>query len=167
MKPHRWILLAEDNPHDAELTIRALTVGPPSVEVLLTRDGQEALDCLFRREKFRDAPAELPTLLLLDLKMPRVDGLQVLEQVKNDHRFRLVPVVIFSSSREETDLLRSYELGANAFIVKPLASEKYQTTLGLIRKFWVELNELPLRPRVQPEAEDGQQTANPSAAVHP
>jgi CheY-like chemotaxis protein len=138
----KWILLAEDNAIDAELALRALGVNAASDTVVLANDGSEALDYLLQRgtDEAQDGP---PALILLDLKMPKVDGLEVLRQVKGDSRLRQIPVVMFTSSREESDLIRCYELGANAYLVKPLAFAEYRTLLQQVRAFWLDLNELP------------------------
>jgi CheY-like chemotaxis protein len=141
MRP-RWILLAEDNAIDAELALRALRAEDMS-EVVLANDGSEALDCLLHRGPYEAREAGHPALVLLDLKMPKVDGLDVLRQMKSHARLRQIPVVMFTSSREESDLVRCYELGANAYLVKPLAFADYRAVLQHVREFWLALNELP------------------------
>jgi CheY-like chemotaxis protein len=142
MTKPKWILLAEDNVIDAELALRALKAEDAD-EVVLAADGSEALDCLFCRGSYENREAGHPALILLDLKMPKVDGLDVLRHVKGDSRLRQIPVVMFTSSREESDLIRCYELGANAYLVKPLAFADYRTVLQQVRAFWLALNELP------------------------
>ena len=117
----RQILLAEDSPEDAELTLAALADHNLANEVVHLRDGVEVLDYLNRRHEFAERPEGNPGLMILDLKMPRIDGLQVLEAIKSDDSFRSIPVVILTSSREESDLVRSYDLGVNAYVVKPVA----------------------------------------------
>src|SRR6185312_14152476 len=114
------ILLAEDNANDVELTLAALRANRLANEVIVVRDGAEALDYLHRRGAYVDRPPAPPALMLLDLKMPKVDGLEVLRLVKNDPELRTLPVVVLTSSREEQDLVRSYDLGVNAYVVKPV-----------------------------------------------
>ncbi len=145
MKPPPWILVAEDDPDDAELTVRALMAACPGTRILVAHDGQETLDCLARQGDFQARPREYPALLLLDLKMPKLNGFEVLSRIKSDPRLNFIPIVVFSSSREEQDVVHSYELGANAFVVKPVPLQEYETTLKLIGSFWAVLNELPWR----------------------
>jgi len=138
--PH--ILLAEDSDNDLELTLAALQSHRVANEVDVARDGAEALDYLYRRGKFVGRAPRL-ALILLDLKMPKVDGLEVLRQIKNDPELRLTPVVMLTSSREEVDLLRSYELGVNAYVVKPVAFREFMEAVKQLGAFWAVLNELP------------------------
>ena len=151
MTKPKWILLAEDNAIDAELALRALKAHDAD-EVLLANDGAEVLDCLLCRGVYENREAGHPALVLLDLKMPKVDGLEVLRHMKNDARLRQIPVVMFTSSREESDLARCYELGANAYLVKPLAFADYRAVLGLARGFWLALNELPAADQSQSDS---------------
>jgi CheY-like chemotaxis protein len=137
------ILLAEDNANDLELTMAALRANHLANEVVVVRDGAEALDCLFRRGKFADGPATPPALVLLDLKMPKVDGLEVLRQIKADPQLRLTPVVMLTSSREEVDLVRSYELGVNAYVVKPVDFTEFMNAVQQLGAFWAVVNEAP------------------------
>jgi CheY-like chemotaxis protein len=137
------ILLAEDNPHDIELTLSALEEHHLANEVLLVRDGEQALDYLYRRGKFADRPEGNPAVLLLDLKMPKVDGLEVLRQMKADERLKAIPVVMLTSSREESDLVESYRLGVNAYVVKPIEFEKFVQAVKQVGLFWAALNEPP------------------------
>src|SRR5579863_8142208 len=116
----RTILLAEDNANDVELTLAAIRSNRIVNEVVVVRDGAEALDYLYRRGTFAGRPPELPGLILLDLKMPKVDGLEVLRQIKGDPALKTIPVVVLTSSREEQDVLRTYDLGVNAYVVKPV-----------------------------------------------
>jgi CheY-like chemotaxis protein len=139
----KWILLAEDNPNDADLAMRALTGQCPSHEVVLVSDGEAALDCLYRRGSYETRPSNRPACVLLDLKMPKVDGLEVLRQVKADHALNAIPVVVFTSSREEQDLIRSYRLGANAYVVKPVEFRQFLATLQSLHAFWLSINEPP------------------------
>lgn len=127
---------------DAELALRALHAEDAG-EVVLANDGSEALDCLLGRGRYENREAGQPALVLLDLKMPKLDGLDVLRLMKSDARLRQIPVVMFTSSREESDLIRCYELGANAYLVKPLAFAEYRAVLQQVRTFWLALNELP------------------------
>jgi len=143
MTTHRWILLAEDNVNDADLTMRALSANQVPSEVVLASDGAEALDCLYRRGAFQTRDNAPPAVVLLDLKMPRVDGLEVLRQIKNDAALKNIPVVIFTSSKERADLDRTYQLGANAYVVKPLGFQEFVTTLKDVKKFWLVINEPP------------------------
>src|ERR1700683_1421260 len=119
------ILLAEDNERDVEFTLAALAEHNLVNEVITVRDGTEALDFLYSRGKFAGHGHGLPVVIFLDLKMPRVDGLEVLRQVKSDPNLKHIPIVMLTSSREERDLVRSYELGANAYVVKPVDFQKF------------------------------------------
>jgi CheY-like chemotaxis protein len=139
----RPILLVEDNPKDLELTLVALAKSNLANEVVTVRDGEEALDFLFRRGHFASRPDENPVVVLLDLKLPKVDGLQVLEQVKADPNLKNVPVVMLTSSREDQDLLRSYRLGVNAYVVKPVDFREFLDAIRELGVFWAVLNEPP------------------------
>jgi CheY-like chemotaxis protein len=143
------ILLAEDNRNDIELTLAALQECRLANEVEVVQDGAEALDYMYRREKFSGRAPELPCVILLDLKMPRVDGLEVLRQIKSDPHFRRVPIVMLTSSREELDLVRSYDLGVNAFVVKPVDFTQFVEAIRHLGVFWAIVNEVP---PVQPQA---------------
>ena len=137
------ILLAEDSTQDVELTLNALAELNITNSVAVARDGAEALDYLYKRGKFADRGNGNPVLLLLDLKMPKVDGLEVLRSVKSDPRLRTIPVVVLTSSREEQDVVRSYELGVNAYVVKPVAFEKFLRAVRDLGLFWMLINEPP------------------------
>jgi CheY-like chemotaxis protein len=137
----KWILLAEDNLLDADLATRALCGNSDEVEVVLARDGLEALDCLHCRGDFIGREARNPAVVLLDLKMPLVDGFEVLREIKSIEHLRSTPVVVFSSSREEVDVARCYNLGANAYVVKPVEFRRYVDVLKQIRSFWLNLNQ--------------------------
>lgn len=137
------ILIAEDNANDLELTMAALHAHRVANEVDVVRDGAEALDYLYRRGPFSGRPPGSLAVVLLDLKMPKVDGLEVLRQIKTDPQLRLTPVVMLTSSREEIDLLRSYELGVNAYVVKPVAFHEFMDAVRQLGAFWALLNEVP------------------------
>ena len=143
----RRLLLVEDNSRDVELTLVAFEENHLANIVDVARDGVEALDYLYRRGKFADRPAGDPAVVLLDIKMPRLNGLEVLRQIKSDPQFKGLPVVMFTSSREEPDLRECYALGANAYIVKPLEFSQFVAAAKHVGTFWVILNE---RPSQQP-----------------
>lgn len=137
------ILLAEDSAQDAELTLNALAEHNITNSVDLARDGAEALDYLYRRGEFAGRQGGNPVLVLLDLKMPRMDGLEVLRTVKADPQLRTIPVVILTSSREEQDVVRSYELGVNAYVVKPVEFDQFMRAVRDLGLFWLLINETP------------------------
>lgn len=143
MAPLKRILLAEDNNHDVELTLAALEEYNLANEVVIARDGAEALDYLHARGKFAGHANGLPVVVLLDLKMPKVDGLEVLQQMRADPALKAIPVVMITSSREEQDLIRSYELGVNAYVVKPVDFQKFVESIKQIGFFWAIINEPP------------------------
>jgi CheY-like chemotaxis protein len=173
MSHRKWILLAEDNSYDADLALRALAGDQLPWDVLLATDGQEALDCLYRRNAFSRRPVGPPALVVLDLKMPRVDGLEVLLRVKADAQLRVIPVVMFTSSSEETDVARCYQLGANAYVVKPVDFRRFGVVLKAIKTFWMVANEPPTRSpdlgRSDAIVDTGMPipNLNPPAAVRP
>ena len=144
MKP-KSILLVDDSPRDTEMALEALRHYHIANEVIALRDGAEALDYLHRRGEFADREGSDPAVILLDLKMPRVDGLEVLRDVKADPRLKVIPVVMMTSSREEQDLVRSYQLGANAYVVKPLEFHAFVDAVKVLGAFWAMLNEPPAR----------------------
>jgi len=137
------ILLVEDNPNDAELTLAALGEKNLANEVIWLKDGQEALDFLYCTGTYAGREKINQVLILLDIKMPRVDGLQVLKQVKADPKLRGIPVVILTSSREESDLIEGYNCGANAFVVKPVDFAEFMHSVSSLGVFWAMLNEVP------------------------
>jgi CheY-like chemotaxis protein len=139
----RPILLVEDSPRDLELTLQALKKCQISNEIVVARDGVEALDFLYSRNSFAGRPPADPAVIMLDLKLPRIDGLEVLEQVKSDPALRHLPVVMLTSSREERDLVRSYQLGVNAFVVKPVSFKDFYQAIQDLGVFWGILNEPP------------------------
>ncbi|WP_457106935.1 response regulator [Methylobacterium sp. P5_C11] len=137
------ILLVEDNPNDIELTLAALESSQLANEIVICRDGAEALDFIYRRGAYEKRLAQDPAVVLLDLKLPKVDGLEVLARIKGDPATRKIPVVMLTSSREETDLVRSYDLGVNAFVVKPVGFDEFFVAIKEIGVFWALLNEPP------------------------
>ena len=137
------ILLVEDNERDVELTLSALEEYNLANEVVVARDGAEALDYLYQRGKYSDRADGLPAVVLLDLNMPKVDGMEVLQRMKIDPVLKQVPVVMVTSSRVEQDLVRSYELGVNAYVVKPVDFQKFIESIRQIGFFWAILNEPP------------------------
>ena len=137
------ILLAEDNANDLELTIAALEEHRVANEVVAVRDGAEAIDYLEQRGTFAGRPGGNPALVLLDLKMPKVDGLEVLRHIKTTPRLKNIPVVMLTSSREEQDVVRSYELGVNAYVVKPVEFGEFMGAVQQLGGFWAVVNELP------------------------
>ena len=139
----RTILLAEDNANDAELTLTALREHRIANDITVVRDGAAALDYLYRRGAFHDRSPEPPGLILLDLKMPKVDGLEVLQAVRADPVLKVLPVVILTSSREEADLVQSYRLGVNAYVVKPVVFEDFMAAVKVLGQFWAVINEPP------------------------
>lgn len=143
MKTLRTILLAEDNPQDVELTVEALEEFNLANSIISVGDGVEVMDYLNCTGRFANRSTELPSVILLDIKMPRMDGIQVLEQLRTDHRFSKIPVVMLTSSREEPDLKRCYALGVNAYVVKPVNFEDFIVAVKNIGIFWALLNELP------------------------
>ncbi len=146
------ILLVEDSPKDVELTLAALEQCQLANTVVVVRDGAEALDYLHARGAFAGREPGHPAVVLLDLKLPKVDGLEVLEQVKKDASLRSTPVVMLTSSREERDLVRSYSLGVNAFVVKPVGFEQFFEAIRDLGMFWAVLNEPPPRGQGRPGA---------------
>ena len=137
------ILLAEDNPQDVELTLTALDEHNLANEVVVVNDGAEALDYLYRRGKYAMRADNDPAVVLLDLKMPKVDGLEVLRTIKKDDKLKSIPLVILTSSREEKDLVESYKLGVNAYVVKPVNFQQFIEAVKELGAFWAVINEPP------------------------
>jgi CheY-like chemotaxis protein len=137
------ILLVEDNPHDLELTLIALSKSQLANQVVICRDGAEALDYLLQRGDYADRTAGNPAVVLLDLKLPKIDGLEVLKTVRETQALRSMPVVMLTSSKEEQDLIRSYELGVNAYVVKPVDFTEFVRAIADLGIFWAVLNEPP------------------------
>jgi two-component system response regulator len=140
------LLLVEDNPTDAELTLRALRGRGLRNDFVHVKDGQEALDFLFAEGKYAERDTtDAPRLVLLDLRLPKIDGIEVLRRVKSDGRTKTIPVVVLTSSRQEPDINVCYELGANSYIVKPVDFDKLVTAVSEIGLYWMLLNEPPIR----------------------
>ena len=137
------ILLVEDDDRDVELTMNALEEYNLANEVIVTRDGEEALDYLYCRGIYKSRSTDNPAVLLLDLKLPKVDGLEVLRQVKSDDNLKMIPVVVLTSSREEKDLVASYRLGVNAYVVKPVDFHEFVNAIKELGAFWAVVNVAP------------------------
>jgi len=137
------ILLVEDNPDDVELALHALKRNNILNPIVVARDGQEALEYLFYAGKYEDSKHDKPALILLDLKLPKVDGIEVLRKIKSESTLKKVPVVILTSSKEEKDLVESYNLGVNSYIRKPVDFDQFVETVRYIGYYWLLLNEAP------------------------
>jgi CheY-like chemotaxis protein len=137
------ILIVEDDPNDVELTLTALADYNLANEVVVTRDGQQALDYLHCRGEFSTRATGNPAVMLLDLKLPKIGGLEVLQQVKSDERLKMIPVVVLTSSNEEKDMMRSYSLGVNAYVVKPVDFHEFVNAVKELGVFWAVINEPP------------------------
>lgn len=137
------ILLVDDSPQDTELALGALAQNNLANEVIALRDGAEALDYLYRRGPFADRTSGQPVVVLLDLKMPKVDGIEVLRQIKSDPQLKMIPVVVMTSSHEEKDVVMSYQLGVNAYIVKPVRFQEFVEAVKKLGVFWAVINEPP------------------------
>lgn len=136
----RKILLVEDDPEDVELTLEALKAMNFANEVLVARDGEQALDFLYRRGSYSKLPDGDPLVVLLDLRLPKIDGFEVLNQIKKDEKLKMIPVVVLTSSREEEDILKGYRLGVNAFVMKPINFEEFIKVVGQVGLFWAVIN---------------------------
>jgi len=143
MEDLKRILLAEDSVKDVELTLTALEEKHLANKVDVVRDGEEALDYLYRRGSFQSRPGGNPAVVLLDIKMPKVNGLEVLRQIKSDEKLKTVPVVVLTSSREERDLTESYKLGVNGYVVKPVDFSQFVDAVKEVGAFWAVINEPP------------------------
>jgi CheY-like chemotaxis protein len=139
------ILLVEDDPNDVELTLSALRENHLANEVVVARDGEEALDYLYRRGSYTSREEGDPTVVLLDLKLPKIDGMEVLERTKADPDLKTIPIVVLTSSREEQDLVRSYHSGTNAYVVKPVDFHEFVQAVKELGLFWTVVNHPPLR----------------------
>jgi CheY-like chemotaxis protein len=137
------ILLVEDDPKDVELTLTALEEYNLANEVIVARDGEEALEYLYSRGKFKTRSNDNPSVMLLDLKLPKVDGLEVLKQLKSEEKLRMIPVVVLTSSKEEKDMVASYSLGVNAYVVKPVDFHEFVNAIKELGVFWAVINEPP------------------------
>lgn len=137
------ILLVEDNPNDLELTLVALGKSQLANEVIVARDGQEAIDYLTSEGEWNERTPGNPAVILLDLKLPKIDGLEVLDMIRSNATLKSIPVVMLTSSREEQDLIRSYELGVNAYVVKPVEFAEFVEAISDLGVFWAVLNEPP------------------------
>ena len=135
--------MVEDDPKDVDLTLTALEEYHLANEVVVARDGEEALDYLYRKGTFAGRPGDLPAVLLLDLKLPKIDGLEVLKQVKSDEKLGIIPVVVLTSSHEEKDMVASYRLGVNAYVVKPVDFHEFVNAIKELGVFWAVINEPP------------------------
>jgi CheY-like chemotaxis protein len=149
METLKRILLVEDNVNDIEMTLAALEENRLANEVVVVRDGEEALDYIYRRGVFKLRAEGTPAVVLLDLKLPKVDGLEVLERLKTDPAMKALPVVMLTSSREEKDLVKSYNLGVNAYVVKPVDFHEFVNALKELGLFWAVINQPPLLSRQQ------------------
>jgi CheY-like chemotaxis protein len=137
------ILMVEDDPKDVELTLTALEEYNLANEVVVTRDGEQALDYLYCRGEYKTRSNGNPAVMLLDLKLPKVDGLEVLKQIKSDGELRMIPVVVLTSSKEEKDMVASYKLGVNAYVVKPVDFHEFVNAIKELGVFWAIINEPP------------------------
>lgn len=137
------ILMVEDDPKDVELTLTALEEYNLANEVIVTRDGEQALDYLYCRGEYKTRSSGNPAVMLLDLKLPKVDGLEVLKQIKSDGELRMIPVVVLTSSKEEKDMVASYQLGVNAYVVKPVDFHEFVNAIKELGVFWAVINEPP------------------------
>lgn len=137
------ILLVEDDPKDIDLTLAALGEYKLANEVIVVRDGAEALDYLHTKGNYRSRARENPAVVLLDLKLPKVDGLEVLREIRSDERLKLIPVVVLTSSREDRDMVASYKLGVNAYVVKPVDFHAFVNAVKELGVFWAVINEPP------------------------
>lgn len=137
------ILMVEDDPKDVELTLTALEDYNLANEVVVTRDGEQALDYLCSRGEYKLRSSDNPAVILLDLKLPKVDGLEVLKQIKADAKLKMIPVVVLTSSKEEKDMVASYKLGVNAYVVKPVDFHEFVNAIKELGAFWAVINEPP------------------------
>jgi CheY-like chemotaxis protein len=144
----RKILFAEDNPRDVELTLEALGDHNLANNVIVVRDGVEAMDYLRCKGKYKQRKPGNPAVLLLDIKMPRMDGIEVLKTIRGDDTLKTLPVVMLTSSREEQDLIKSYELGVNAYVVKPVDFKEFIEAVKQVGVFWAVINEVPTGSRL-------------------
>ncbi len=144
------ILLVEDNPNDAELALRTLKKHNLANRLEWVKDGEAALDFLFRRGAYAGAGNRVPRLVMLDLRLPKVDGIEVLQQIRADERTRLIPVVVLTSSKEERDIVATYHLGVNSFVAKPVAFDEFARTVADLGLYWMLVNKVPTGMGGQP-----------------
>ncbi len=138
------ILIVEDNPNDAEMALRALKKNKLANNVLIVEDGEEALDFIFARGKYSGrGKNNRPKIILLDLKLPKVDGFEVLKEIKGNEQTKIIPVIVMTSSKEETDMMKSYQLGVNSYIVKPVDFDKFVDAVHDLGLYWLLLNQQP------------------------
>ncbi|MGM0378094.1 MAG: response regulator [Bacteroidota bacterium] len=138
------ILIVEDNPNDAEMALRALMKNKLANNVLIVGDGEEALDFIFARGKYSAREKNIrPKIILLDLKLPKVDGLEVLKEIKGNEQTKIIPVIVMTSSKQETDMMKSYQLGVNSYIVKPVDFDKFVDAVRDLGLYWLLLNQQP------------------------
>jgi CheY-like chemotaxis protein len=140
------ILIADDSPKDVELTIAALAENNLANEVIVAEDGEEALDYLYKRGRFENVPG-MPAVILLDIKMPKMNGIEVLRHIRSDPRFKFIPVIMVTSSREERDLVESYNLGANSYVVKPVDIGQFIDAIKVLGQYWAVINQPPPVPK--------------------
>jgi CheY-like chemotaxis protein len=138
------ILIVDDSPKDVELAISALREKNLANEVIVAEDGEEALDYLYRRGRYTDYEKGNPVMILLDIKMPKMNGIELLKHIKADPEFQYIPVIMVTSSREEKDLIESYKLGANSYVVKPVDIEKFIDAIKAVGQYWAVINVLPV-----------------------
>jgi two-component system, response regulator len=144
------ILLVEDNPTDAELVLRVLRKSNLANNVVWVKDGEVALDFLFRRGNHAARTNSMPRVVFLDLRLPKVDGLKVLQQMRDNEHTRTIPVVVLTSSKEESDIAASYQLGANSFVSKPVAFDEFNNTVVELGRYWLLLNKVPTQRGIAP-----------------
>jgi len=139
----RRILIVDDSPKDVELTLSALAENHLANEVVVTEDGEEAIDYLYRRGKFKDFEAGNPAVILLDIKIPKIDGIEVLKLIRSDSNLKNIPVIMVTSSSEEMDLVKSYDLGANSYVVKPIDILQFIDAIKILGQYWAVINQPP------------------------
>jgi CheY-like chemotaxis protein len=144
------ILLVEDNPTDAELVLRVLRKNNLANNVVWVKDGEVALDFLFRRGNHSARSNSMPRIVFLDLRLPKVDGLEVLKRMRDNEDTRTIPVVVLTSSKEESDIAASYQLGANSFVSKPVAFDEFSNTVAELGRYWLLLNKIPVQRGIAP-----------------
>ncbi|MFA6129063.1 MAG: response regulator [Bacteroidales bacterium] len=140
------ILIVDDSPKDVELTLSALGDKNLANKVIVAEDGEEALDYLYKRGKFADYEKGNPAVILLDIKMPKMNGIEVLKHIRSDPKLKYIPVIMVTSSREEKDLVESYKLGANSYVVKPVDISQFMEAIRALGQYWAVINELPPKP---------------------